>query len=325
MAKKAKKELSVKRVKKDLFDEEKYLEIIKSVPRADLSKLFKEGVVIQWKFGWWQAKAKVKDDDLLAGLPTEVLRVTQDLLDDRTLLSAMGKCRRLAVDYLVAHSYPFPVSAMVFIPKSNILKVHERMKELQKEYYGYLDQLVEDYDRLIEQFRKKYPRLSRENKYPSKERIRSKFYFEWAFRIFDVPDGKLGILPPEVYKEEASKIKSEVDEVKKMTVDLITNKLIERVDTLRNQCVNGRFNKATIESINEIITTFDETWGAVVDEETLQIAIAKVKSVMAVTDAEKLRDSESFAKAVEKKMGEAFEVLQNVPDVEIKYQRKVEL
>lgn len=292
--------------------------ISRRVQETSAVNVFREGVLVHLKIGRWGARAKMKDEHLPDDFPKEVARAVQDLIEDKTALQEITAIRRECKRYLIHRSLPFPIDGLFFAPKKFIVEIDEYFESKKQEYEERLDEFLGQYGRLKSEYRQKYPDIYRANKYPNEHQLRSKFFFSWSFRQFVVPDQEMELLSPEIYKKEMSKFKEEVDEMKKMTVAVIGNAFVAKINTLARQCENEKINAGTIKGINKLLEKFDTLWGDFVGQKQLRATITEVRKYMKSVSADRLRDNDKFREEIGEKMEKIVGKLEKLPDVKLK-------
>ena len=282
----------------------------------NLEKL-QSGALCSLKMGRWEARAKL-DPRKLGDVPAEILRVSRDLIDDRTILAALASNRREAKRELTFNSIPFPVDGVHWIPKENIVRLDEYFTKKKAENNELVEQFIQVVGKLQTDFKKKYPKYYDPNKYPSKETIRAKFYFHWNFFQITLPDKKTHILSPKMYKREAEKFQGMIKEMEEMTISLAGHMITKRLEKLQSQCNNEKFNAGTINAINKLLGRWEDLWNGHVDDKKFKSIMRSLRSTMKKTDADRLRDNEDFRDKTEKKIGGILKELKEIPDYKLR-------
>ena len=277
-----------------------------------------EGSLCQLKMGRWDASVKMKKGDLGKSIPEEIVRAMQDLVEDRTLLKDLATIRRSAKGLLVRNSLPFPVDGVFWIPKHKITELDEAFGKFQEEYTKRLNILCENLEDMKANFKAKYPKYYRKEKYPTKRELVRKFYFHWNFFQFTLPDKKANILSPAIYKKEQAKFAGMVKQMEEMTITLVGNMLLRRVEKLASQCDSGKINAGTFSSIERFIERWDDIWKEHVDEKKLRSIMISLKKQMKSASVERLKNNEDFRKSVSSTLEKTMERIKAVPDFTLK-------
>lgn len=277
--------------------------------------IFSQGVLVLMQVSCPQFTSKFPPEQLGDDIPKNIVRAVYDLLDDKASIDALNSLRSRAKRYLYQNSLPFPYDGFVFIPKIRIEEVDEGLKQLQKEWEEVVEDFIPKLPKLEAEFAKKYPELYNQDKYPSKYVLKRKFKFRWSYRTFEAPDSKLKLLTPEIYKEEMKRFKEDVQEMKDLTVSLVGNAMMTKIDSLRKQCSNDSVRKGTVDSVHTFLEKFDEIWDGYVGHDELRKMIKEVKDYMDGTNAQMLQVDDKFRGMVESKMDDVVKGLEAVPGV----------
>jgi hypothetical protein len=277
-----------------------------------------EGVLCQLKTGRWDASKRMDKRKLGEEIPQEIVRAMQDLIEDRTLLKDLATVRRSAKGLLQRNSLAFPIDGVMWVKKEKINFLDEEFKDFKKENDKRLEKFIKHYDKMKKDFKKKYPDYYDERNYPSKARLRQKFYFDWNFFQISIPDKSTKILSPAVYKRETEKLRNMVNQMEEMTINLIGNMLHRRVVKLSGQCDSGKINAGTVNSIERFMKRWDELWRDHVDDRKMKMVMTRLKKEMKSASAERLKNNEDFREKMGSSLETIMEKLHQVPDFELK-------
>jgi len=277
-----------------------------------------EGALCQLKIGRWDARVKMPTEKLGKNIPKEIVRAVQDLIEDRTLLDDLATIKRTAKGFLWRNSLPFPVDGVFWLPKNRIVKIDERFQELQTEHFKRVDTLVDNYGRLISDFKSKYPDYYRKDKYPTSNGLRNKYYFYWNFFHFEIPSKKSKILSPAMYKRETEKLKDMVNKMEEMTINIIGNTLIDRLNSLAKQCESGKVNAHTVNSFDNFVKKWDDLWKDHVDEKKMKSIMIMLKRHAKKMTTDRLKDNETFRNEIQKYAEKTVGKIKNIPNFELK-------
>ena len=287
------------------------------------SEQLQEGALCQLKIGRWDASVKMPNDKLGKDIPKEIVRAVQDLIEDRTLLNDLATIKRMAKGFLWRNSLPFPVDGVFWIPKKDIVRIDEKFMELQTEHFERVEKLLENYNKLIQNFKDKYPKYYRKDKYPTINRLRSKYYFYWNFFHFEIPSKKTKILSPEIYKREQEKFQGMVKQMEEMTINIIGNTLIDRFNSLAKQCDSGKINSATVNSFSTFIKKWDDLWKDHIDDRKMKNIMIMLKRHMKGMTTDRLKDNESFREKMGEYASKAINKITKIESFELK--RKLDI
>ena len=98
-----------------------------------------------------------------------------------------------------------------------ISRVDQRLEEFKVEFNQTISTFIRDYDKLRETAMVYLAGLFNEVDYPV--HVEKKFSFAWRFIILDVPNGKSGILSPEIYERKKEKFIQTMEEARTMAIE----------------------------------------------------------------------------------------------------------
>lgn len=278
------------------------------------------GVLCLLKMGRWDARVKMDKKLLPKSLPKEIVRARHDIIVDRQILKDLATVRRSAKGLLQRYSLPFPIDGVQWVNKSEIPFLDEEFEKFKEINNERLQILIDKIESMKREFKDKYPKFYEavKHQYPSKEKLRKKFYFRWQFFQINVPEESTKILSPKIYKRETEKLRGMVKEMEEMTINMIGNMIMKRIQSLSKQCDSGKVNAGTINSFEKLFKRWDDLWKDHVDEKKLKMIVARLRKEMRSADAEDLRDDkklrDNLAKSLEKTVGK----IKNIPNFQLK-------
>lgn len=309
-----------RREKKDVADndsKEKYVpkwpeNIDRKVEKIRDENVFKSGVLCHLRLRKWGAKAKLSEGDRTDDLPKEIISAMQNLLPG--FLDNIKENRRRAKNALMSRALYFPVDGLHFIPKEKVVELDEIFTGVQEEEKALVAEAMASYDDRVEDYRKRFPKFYRKDKYPPKEVIRDRFIFEWTFRQFTVPDKEMSILVPEVYKREEEKFKNEMREMRATMMQMVAKSLTSRLNSLKDQCADEKISARTYNSVSKLLDKWDELWAGYIGQGELKKIIDQVKKEMLKTGVDSLKDSEKSRDEFQMVAEKLASQLQNISD-----------
>ena len=212
-----------------------------------MENMFEKGCLVQLSISKWGGVKKINDNQLAEMIDShEWVTATKKLVDPESLkpICKMGNAAR---SYLTTVSLPFPIQGMVFIPKEMISRVDEKLEEFKAEFNDTVTAFLRDYDRLRETAMVYLGDLFNEVDYPL--HVEKKFSFAWRFIILDVPNGKSGILSPEVYEREKEKFIQTMEEARTMAIESLREEFASMVER-----ITERFTESGMESQKSLRT-----------------------------------------------------------------------
>ena len=271
-----------------------------------MENMFEKGCLVQLSVSKWGGVKKINDNQLAEMIDThEWLTATKKLVDPESL-KPICKVGNAARTYLTGISLPFPIQGMVFIPKEMISRVDQRLEEFKTEFNQTVGAFLRDYDKLRETAMVCLKELFNEVDYPVY--VEKKFSFGWRFIILDVPNGKSGILSPEIYEREKEKFIQTMEEARTMAIESLREEfasMVERITERFTQNGDGKpkvFKNATVQSFHDFFETFKER-NIFRDEELAQL-VERAQSVLGGVSAESIRTNDSLKENIRQGMAE---------------------
>ncbi len=227
-----------------------------------MENIFEKGCLVQLSSSVWQAKRKIKPDQLAGtSVSPEWLSATKKLVDPDSL-KPISKVVNAARSYLARVSLPFPIQGMVFVPKEMISKVDGNLNHHKTDFDQEVEGFTEKYERLREVATMYLGELFNEFDYPPD--IRRKFSFVWRFVILDLPNGNTRLLAPEVYEREKCKFIQTMEEARELAIQSLREEFSEMVQRITERFASGPdgktkiFKNATVHNFYEFFQTFKD-------------------------------------------------------------------
>jgi hypothetical protein len=279
-----------------------------------MENLFEKGCLVQLSTSVWRATRKIDQNKLAEIIPSnEWLSATKKLVDPESI-KPIQKIANSARNYLRGMSLPFPLPAMVFVPKEMISKADQRLHEYKTEFDDAVDDLVMNYDRLREAAMSCLGELFNVFDYPVD--IRSKFGLTWRFVILDVPNGNTGILSPEVYEREKEKFIRTMEEAREMAIQSLREEFAWMVDRITERFTTGPdgkpkvFKNATVNNFYEYFETFKER-NIFRDEELAQL-VAHAQGILEGASADTVRSDQQLRERIQSGMHEVEQAMAEI-------------
>ena len=286
----------------------------------DEKNIFDKGMLIAIHSGSFQGRKKLSQDQL-KDLPTEIVRGVFDMFE-KDFKDSLKKIKSMATrarNKVKDMSIPFPIDSVYFLPSMKIKTAIEELDTVWNEREKLIDDTLLGYDKAIQAFRVKYPEFyeKAKNSYPSKGRIRQRFYFKYQF-IKVAPPDKNSLISSEQYKEEYSKFKDSISEMKGEVLAIIYSSLLESTTRLKEQCTGGKPNQRTLNTLNDFLKQVDEVYSDFIDREDMKNTIDKIKKNVLGVTADDLRDSKGFKKKFANEIGVIAKEIKALPDIPLK-------
>lgn len=239
------------------------------------------------------------------GEDKDVLRGIQDLLlpADQDYLRALQVIRNEVHSYIYRNSIPSDIPLFYFIRKSMKQSVEEYLEGAKERFKELAVEFADRWDEIEKRFAKEKPNLYRPDKYPTKASLLSRFVFNWKFKQINPAD------------ETSDELKLEVNRMKQWVLRAMKKTISERMEVLAKSCSDGKINTATLNSINtQIFEKYETLFAGFIDSTDMKQAIGDLQEYLDGTDAEMLREDDSFRKMVEDKAREVASTIEKIKE-----------
>ena len=255
-----------------------------------MENMFEKGCLVQLSAAVWGATRKVKTDKLSDEVSEKWLSASKKLVDPDSL-KPVNKVVNSARSFLAGVTLPFPLQGMAFIPKEMIGRVDEKLGLFKEEFNETVESFLGSYDNLREVAMLNLGDLFNEFDYPAD--VRAKFGFTWRFVILDVPNGRHGILAPEVYEREKEKFVRTMEEARELAVQSLREEFSGMVQRISERFTNNGnpkpkiFKSGTVENFYEFFETFKER--NIFKDDQLAELVERAKGILEGRSAESIR------------------------------------
>jgi hypothetical protein len=271
-----------------------------------MENIFEKGCLVQLSISKWGGVKKIDDSKLAKMVEAhEWLTATKKLVDPESL-KPICKIGNAARSYLAGVSLPFPIQGMLFAPKEMISRVDQRLEEFRAEFNEAASLFTQDYPRLRETAMNCLGDLFSEVDYPMQ--VEQRFSFNWRFIILDVPNGKAGILSPEIYEREKEKFIQTMEEARSLAIESLREEFASMVDRITERFSETAdkkpkvFKNATVESFYEFFETFKER--NIFRDEQLAQLVERAQAVLGGVSPESIRTNEGLRASIQAGMAE---------------------
>lgn len=283
--------------------------------------IFEKGMLVSLKIGGYLGRKKLSEEQMGA-LPKEIVRAVHDLFegDFKKKLQEVASFDMQTRHMLNDMSVPFPIEGIHFVLSEQIEPLITALDGRKSQRDEMIAELAQNYEGAKQKFAEKYPDYYRkaQKAYPSKERFVARFYSEYQFLKISPPGKNDNLISPELYKQEMTKFKDAVTEMKQEVVSTIHGELIEMVARLKRQCTDGKPNQRTLNNLNKYLVKIDEVFGEFVDRKDLKEIAQKIKAEILGVTAEGLRDSDADREKFRQGMGDILSSIEALPDIPLK-------
>ena len=271
-----------------------------------MENLFEKGCLVQLSASVWRAARKIKPEQLSEmAVSHEWFTATKKLVDPDSL-KPINSVVNAARSYLSAVSLPFPIQGMVFAPKEMISRVDGKLEEYKAEFTGKVDSFLGEYDTLREIASIQLGELFSEMDYPVD--VRSKFAFLWRFIVLEVPNGRAGILSPEVYEREKDKFIRTMEEARELAITSLREEFGGMIARITERFSNGNgdkpkvFKNGTVNHFYEFFETFKER--NIFKDDQLSELVERAQGILQGQSPEAIRSNDQLKEHIRSGMAE---------------------
>lgn len=269
-------------------------------PTVDVSSLVSKTVFLKTRFGALGNTRKVSGSDVLqTDCDPALLNVSKQLLDSPQL-DAIRKADAKMRAWLYNTCLPYDMGIQL-LPVGLVETAQTKMLEYKTERTALVDAFILAYPSLIESAAKHLGSLYSTADYPSADKIRAKFLFDWQYISFGVP-GQLKGISASLFQAEQEKAAKQMQAATEEITALMRQSFFEMVSHLQEKLTPGDDGKPRIlresaaKNIQEFLNTFDMR--NVTDDKELAAQVAKVRELVSGTSAATLRSSDLFREKI---------------------------
>ncbi len=257
---------------------------------ATAENMFKEAALIQLTATCWQLDKKLPQSMLADVGNVDFLRGRKLLLPpDSTanIKTAIGKAR----SYLRKVALPFPINGCMLVPKKLIPEIQEKLKKIQWEYSSHVQDFLYWYPQIVKDAKNLLGELFDECDYPTKERIESRFRFQWRYIVVGPSISR--VLPPSIYKEEVEKFQSLMEQARVEAISALREEFVDLVSNLNDKLHGGedgrprRLREAAVDNLRQFLDSFANR--NIFEDDTLSELVDRCRQIIAGTRASDIR------------------------------------
>ena len=279
-----------------------------------MENIFEMGCLIQLSSSAWGARRKIKTEQITDMAGANEWLSTHKKLIDPCALKPICKVVNAARGYLSGMSLPFPINGMVFVPKEMISRVDEELDRFKSDFDSEVEAFISRYDGLREVALVYLGDLFDETDYPVD--IRSKFSFAWRFIVLDVPNGKSGVLAPEVYEREKAKFVQTMEEARELAIVSLREEFSGMIKRVTERFTNGHdtkpkvFKNGTINNFYEFFETFKER--NIFRDGELAELVSQAEAILGGKTAETIRSNDQLKEQIRNEMAEVEKSMEDI-------------
>ncbi|MFC1895416.1 DUF3150 domain-containing protein [Thermodesulfobacteriota bacterium] len=279
-----------------------------------MENMFEKGCLVQLSASVWGASRKIRPEQLSdKAVPIQWINASKRLVNPDAI-KPVSKVVNTARSYLAGVSLPFPIQAMLFVPKEMIIRVDDRLNCFKREFQQKVEGFLASYDELREVAMMCLGELFSELDYPVD--IASKFAFNWRFVVLEVPNGNAGVLAPEVYEREKDKFVQTMEQARELAVHSLREEFASMVERITERFSNGLgakpkvFKNATVNSFYEFFETFKQR--NIFRDDQLAGLVEDAQAILGAESAEAIRSDDSLKKRISAGMEEVEEAMTDI-------------
>ena len=125
------------------------------------------------------------------------------------------------------------------------------------------------------------------------------------------------VLPPEVYKEQLSQARRDLQDMIDTGIRTIGQQFYESITKIRNQCSDGKVNRSTLESLHTFLDSFESKWDDYLGHEKLAQMISECKDYLEDVDAADIRNSDDLRGAIAEGMNDIINEFESTVDARL--------
>jgi hypothetical protein len=188
------------------------------------------------------------------------------------------------------------------VPKNKIEELDNLFTECKQEYREQSSELARQIFSLKRDFQRKYPDYYQEINIQTNNRLFPSTTLHGGFSSFNYRTRKPLSCLLHCIRGKQENFKRMAQEMNDLAINAIGNSILKRIEKLKTQCDDEKINQATINSIEGLLTKWDQIWQDNVDHKKLQSIIKQLKTTMKGVNAERIRSNEHLRDKVSKKM-----------------------
>ena len=269
---------------------------VNSAPPVPDGNITDKTVCISLSFGAVGNSRKVSTSQVEVDTDKTMLRVTKTLLDSNEL-AAIGKLDSETRAAIVAIALPsFFRSGVYLVPIPAIEMIEGILESAKAKRSILVEAFLKAYKARKGEAETRLKTLYNPADYPSINRVRAAFTFDWSWVSFSTP-GKLKEISSDFFKAEQEKAASKWAQATDEITLLLRQQMKDLVDHMLERLEPGddgkpkRFHGTTVTHIKTFLDSFDIR--NVTDDAQLAMIVKSAKQLLSGVDVQSLRDNEA--------------------------------
>lgn|SRR5262245_47842457 len=305
----------------------------------ELEAIFRDGVLLDLRIGFWSANRRNTADDLgieQESIPDFVVGLGTKRLVPKELTLTWRKIASHARYIVHRHSFVFPVGQCAFVPLSALPKIEAELLKLKGEFEKAGAYLWENYDKIRNDMLKEFPehRNALARLYPPREEVRRAFYFVWDVFNVSLPrkaqleafDRKKAIESEKKLGEYRQKLEQRMTEFVADVVSTLRAKVAKACQVVAAKVKSGEVvDNRSISTLHAAISRFREM--NFPGDQTIENMLKSLeKDVLSNRDASAFKDDAKLQKTLVKTLDGIVKAAEEVTDISAVtggYRRKI--
>lgn len=261
--------------------------------------LLERTVALQVYLGKPGTRVKVDKNKVDTNADKEMLHVSKDIFDSEELRKVRRHHGEIRA-YVRSRSLPSPLlrGGVYLIPVDLVETVEEKFAEFKRLLDDAMEDFIAAYENgLVDEARRRLGDLFDPADYPSSDRMRRGFRFEYNYLNFSTP-GKLSSISSALFEREKQKMAGKWAEAQEEVVTMLRYEMKSLVDHMVDRLKPGENGKSRIfkNSMISNFTDFLETFPFrnVADDAELDRLVGDARALLEGVDPQDLRDKQGL-------------------------------
>lgn len=243
--------------------------------------------------------------DIEVDADKSLLRMAKQLLDSKELQDIQRLDSEVA-SYLKRVAFPSQFKGGVYlIPVSMVTDIEGALQNFRTRREALIDVAVQMYPTRVEDTAARLGMVYNPRDYPSTDRFRACFTFDWQYVTFETPS-RLKAISAQLFETERAKAEARLSAVADECRDAMRSGLATMIDRLVERLTpaeDGKkkvFTSTAVTNINEFLSTFELR--NVTDDAELGALVEKARGIMTGIDVKTLRSDDLIRQGVAEKL-----------------------
>ena len=254
--------------------------------------MFKEAAIIQLTATCWHIDKILPVTLIDEKLNAEYIKVRKKILDPEALALVKehaGKAR----NYLRGIALPFPINGCMLVPKKLIPQVEKELKALQWKYNSAVEDFIRWLPASIKDAKALLGELFDEMDYPTPEKAKRKFRFEWRYIVIGQVNSK--VLPPSLYQEEVNKFRNLMEQARTEAIASLRGEFVDLIANLNDKLTGSpdgkpkRLRDAAVENLHQFLDQFQNR--NMFKDDQLAELVERCRGIITGVSADNIRNS----------------------------------